>query len=121
MILKNDHLCSFFNIIYTCLGSIFEPYYIQNCVITSRVIKRLQCIKLFCEWSTQALIRLHKCADWYRPILCAYAISNNHFSQHITLEFGHNTLYFLQFYMLAQQRFTSACTSAQADQSSLSA
>ena len=43
IILKNDHLWSFFNIIYTFLGSIFEPCYIQNCVITNCVIKRLKC------------------------------------------------------------------------------
>ena len=42
--MKNDHLWSFFNIIYTFLGSIFEPCYIQNRVITNRVIKRLKCI-----------------------------------------------------------------------------
>ena len=29
-----------FNIIYTFLGSIFELCYIQNCVITNRIIKR---------------------------------------------------------------------------------
>ena len=40
-------LWSFFNIIYTFLGSIFEPCYIRNCVITNRVIKRLKCIRLF--------------------------------------------------------------------------
>ena len=40
---KNDHLWSFFNIIYTFLGSIFEPCYFQNRVITNHVIKRLQC------------------------------------------------------------------------------
>ena len=33
-----------FNIIYTFLGSIFEPCYIQNRVITNHVIKRLKCI-----------------------------------------------------------------------------
>ena len=33
-----------FNIIYTFLESIFEPSYIQNRVITNRVIKRLKCI-----------------------------------------------------------------------------
>ena len=43
--MKNDHLWSFFNIIYTFLGSIFEPCYIQNRVITNRVIKRLWCIQ----------------------------------------------------------------------------
>ena len=31
IILKNDHLWLFFNIIYIFLGSIFEPSYIQNC------------------------------------------------------------------------------------------
>ena len=35
----------FFNLIYTFLGSIFEPFYIQNRVITNRVIKRLMCIR----------------------------------------------------------------------------
>ena len=34
----------FFNIIYTFLGSIFEPCYIQNRVITNHIIKRLWCI-----------------------------------------------------------------------------
>ena len=43
IILKNDHLWSFFNIIYTFLGSIFEPCYIQNRVITNLVINRLKC------------------------------------------------------------------------------
>ena len=37
------HLWSFFNIIYSFLGSIFEPCCIQNCVITNRVLKRLKC------------------------------------------------------------------------------
>ena len=41
--MKNDHLWSFFNIIYTFLGSILEPCYIQNHVIMNRVIKRLKC------------------------------------------------------------------------------
>ena len=45
-ILKNDHLWSFFNIIYTFLGSIFDQCYIQNCVIMNRVIKRLKCINV---------------------------------------------------------------------------
>ena len=45
--LKNDHLWSFLNIIYTFLGSIFEPCYIQNLVITNRVIQRLKCIDIF--------------------------------------------------------------------------
>ena len=35
----------FFNIIYTFLGSIFEPCYIQKHVITNRVIRRLWCSK----------------------------------------------------------------------------
>ena len=39
----NIWLWSFFNIIYTFLGSIFEPFYIQNHVITNCVIKRLKC------------------------------------------------------------------------------
>ena len=34
---------SFFNIIYSFLGSMFEPCYIQNRVITNHVIKRLKC------------------------------------------------------------------------------
>ena len=42
--MQNDHLWSFFNILYKFLGSIFEPCYIQNCVITNHVIKRLKCI-----------------------------------------------------------------------------
>ena len=33
-------------IIYTFLGSIVEPCYIQNSVITNRVIKRLMCSRL---------------------------------------------------------------------------
>ena len=37
----DDMIWSFFNIIYTFLGSIFEPCYIQNCVITNCVIQRL--------------------------------------------------------------------------------
>ena len=41
---KNDHLWSFFYIIYTFLGSTFEPCCIHNRVITNRVIKRLMCI-----------------------------------------------------------------------------
>ena len=41
IILKNDHLWSFFNINCTFLGFIFEPCYIQNCVIMNHVIKRL--------------------------------------------------------------------------------
>ena len=45
--MKNDHLWSFFNIIYTVLVSIFEPCYIQNSVITNRVIKRLECIDIY--------------------------------------------------------------------------
>ena len=45
--MKNDHLWSFFNIIYTFLGSILEPCYIQNHVITDRVIKRLKCISVY--------------------------------------------------------------------------
>ena len=44
VILKNDHLWSFFNIVYTFLGSVFEPCYIQNHVITNRVIQRLKCM-----------------------------------------------------------------------------
>ena len=47
IILKNDHLWSFFNIIYTFLGSIFEPSYIQNRVIRNHVIKRLKCNIIF--------------------------------------------------------------------------
>ena len=35
------------NIIYTFLGSIFELCYIQNRVMTNRVIKRLKCTILF--------------------------------------------------------------------------
>ena len=42
--MKNDHLWSFFNIIYSFLGSIVDPCYIQNRVIMNRVIKRLWCI-----------------------------------------------------------------------------
>ena len=43
IILKNDQLWSFFNLIYTVLESIFEPCYIQNHVIMNRVIKRSWC------------------------------------------------------------------------------
>ena len=41
IILKNDHLWSFFNIIYTFLGSIFEQCYIQNHVIMNCVYKEV--------------------------------------------------------------------------------
>ena len=44
---KNDHLWSFFYIIYTFLESIFKPCYIQNRVMTNSVIKRLMCIVEF--------------------------------------------------------------------------
>ena len=44
IILKNDHLWSFFNIIYKFLGSILESCYIQNCVIMNPVRKKLKCI-----------------------------------------------------------------------------
>ena len=43
IILKNDHLWSFFNIICSFLGSIFEPCFIETRVIMNRVIKRLEC------------------------------------------------------------------------------
>ena len=55
IILKNDHLWSFFNIIYTFLGSTFEPCYIQNCVIMNHVIKRLKCISIYCLHIPQSL------------------------------------------------------------------
>ena len=42
--LKKYNFYPFFNIIYTFLGSIFEPCYIQNRVITNHVIKSLLCI-----------------------------------------------------------------------------
>ena len=42
IILKNDHLWSFFNIIYAFLGSIFEPCYIQNHVITNPCYKEVE-------------------------------------------------------------------------------
>ena len=38
------HKWSFFCVIYTFLGSIFKLYYIQNCVTTNSVIKRLWCM-----------------------------------------------------------------------------
>ena len=40
--MKNDHLWSFFNIIYTFFLSLLESCYIQNRVIMNRVIKRLK-------------------------------------------------------------------------------
>ena len=43
---KNDHLWSFFCIIYTFLGSIFVQCYIQNHVIMNSVIKRFGCIEM---------------------------------------------------------------------------
>ena len=46
---KNDHLWSFFYIIYTFLGSIFELCCIQNRVIMKLVIKRLMCISLITD------------------------------------------------------------------------
>ena len=46
IILKNDHLWSFFNIIYTFLGSIFELCCIPNSVIMNHVIQRLKYIQV---------------------------------------------------------------------------
>ena len=45
---------SFFYIIYTFLGSIFEPCYIQNRVITNHVIKRLCCV-----WVSVSHFQIH--------------------------------------------------------------
>ena len=45
-----------FSIIYTFLGSIFEPCYIQNRVITNHIIKRLKCIgSLYIGTSTSSV------------------------------------------------------------------
>ena len=54
------HSWSFFYIIYTFLGSIIEPDYIQNRVIMNHVIKRLMGITLFqlTLWDTGGMERM---------------------------------------------------------------
>ena len=57
--LKNDHVWSFFNIIYTFLVSIFEPCFIQNRVITNHVIKRLKCMLIFRPHHAKTCLRAY--------------------------------------------------------------
>ena len=55
IILKNDHLWSFFNIIYTFFWSIIEPCYIQNGVITNRYKEVVVYMYVFMEKSEKSV------------------------------------------------------------------
>ena len=68
--MKNDHLWSFFNIIYTFLGSIFEPCYIQNCVIMNHVIKRLKC-SCFIFFFSPSFIAYKICNPYSASLNCS--------------------------------------------------
>ena len=61
----------FFYIIYTLLGSIFKPCYIQNCVLTNSVIKGFLCIldRLACPLYRFPL----RCKLWPCCVFCGVA------------------------------------------------
>ena len=100
IILKND----FFNIIYTFFGSIFEPCYIQNSVITNHVIKRLECMLILmtklCTYRWQWITETHFHRDTklsfsqrHRPFIFTKA-QMLHFHRDTNLTFSQTQIYY---------------------------
>ena len=55
----------------------FQVYlfcYYQLVWTVIRALFLLHRIKWFCKWTFQALVQLHRCSDWFGPLLWAYSM-----------------------------------------------